>query len=28
VTEDEQLHRAAKEAGVPCISVNEIDAPP
>jgi len=28
VTEDEQLHRAAKETGVPCLSVNEIDAPP
>jgi predicted nucleic acid-binding protein len=28
VTEDELLHRAAKETGVPCLSVNEIDAPP
>jgi predicted nucleic acid-binding protein len=28
VTEDEQLHRAAKETGVPCLNVNEIDTTP
>ncbi|MGD0804578.1 MAG: type II toxin-antitoxin system VapC family toxin [Candidatus Bathyarchaeia archaeon] len=28
VTEDEQLRRAAKEAGSPCLSANEVDKQP